>query len=152
MKIQVQEELEHVRSYLAIQKARYEDKLTYEINFDEKILTHSVLKVILQPLVENAIYHGLNAKRGGGKITITAKEQEGKLYFSVEDNGLGITTEKLKEIRQLLSCDHRESGKTGFGIFNVNERIRLSVGKEYGLVYSSVYQEGTKVEVWHPLL
>lgn len=150
--ISVQEELEHVRSYLAIQKARYEDKLTYEINFDEKILTHSVLKVILQPLVENAIYHGLNAKRGGGKITITAKEQEGKLYFSVEDNGLGITTEKLKEIRQLLSCDHRESGKTGFGIFNVNERIRLSVGKEYGLVYSSVYQEGTKVEVWHPLL
>lgn len=143
--ISVQEELEHVRSYLAIQKARYEDKLTYEINFDEKILTHSVLKVILQPLVENAIYHGLNAKRGGGKITITAKEQEGKLYFSVEDNGLGITTEKLKEIRQLLSCDHRESGKTGFGIFNVNERIRLSVGKEYGLVYSSVYQEGTKV-------
>ncbi len=150
--ISVQEELEHVRSYLAIQKARYEDKLTYEINFDEKILTHSVLKVILQPLVENAIYHGLNAKRGGGKITITAKEQEGKLYFSVEDNGLGITIEKLKEIRQLLSCDHRESGKTGFGIFNVNERIRLSVGKEYGLVYSSVYQEGTKVEVWHPLL
>lgn len=150
--ITVQEELEHVRSYLAIQKARYEDKLTYEVNFEEQILTHSVLKVILQPLVENAIYHGIHAKRGGGKITITAKVAEGKLYFSVVDNGIGITTDKLAEIRQLLGNNHVESGKTGFGIFNVNERIKLSAGKEYGLVYHSVYHEGTKVEVWHPLL
>ena len=150
--ISVHEELEHVRSYLAIQKARYEDKLTYEVNFDEKILNYNVLKVILQPLVENAIYHGINARRGVGKITITAKEEEGKLYFSVEDNGIGITTEKLKEIRQLLDSNYGEAGKTGFGIFNVNERIRLSAGKEYGLVYHSVYQEGTKVEVWHPLI
>jgi len=150
--ISVYEELEHVRSYLAIQKARYEDKLTYEVNFDEQVLNYSVLKLILQPLVENAIYHGINAKRGGGKIIITAKVSQGKLYFSVVDNGMGITIEKLAEIRQLLDNNHVESSKTGFGIFNVNERIRLSVGKEYGLVYSSVYQEGTKVEVWHPLL
>ncbi|WP_378955931.1 cache domain-containing protein [Pelosinus sp. sgz500959] len=150
--ISVQEELEHVRSYLAIQKARYEDKLIYEVNFDEGILKYNVLKLILQPLVENAIYHGINARRGVGKITITAKEKEGKLYFSVEDNGIGITTEKLKEISQLLDHNHVETAKTGFGIFNVNERIKLSVGKEYGLVYHSVYQQGTTVEVWHPLL
>jgi len=78
--------------------------------------------------------------------------KDGKLYFSIVDTGVGITPEKLKEIRELLNNDHVESVKIGFGIFNVNERIRLSFGKEYGLAYSSVYQEGTMVEVWHPLL
>lgn len=150
--ISVHEELEHVRSYLAIQKARYEDKLTYEVNFDENILNYSVLKLILQPLVENAIYHGINARRGGGKITITAKREDGKLYFSVVDNGIGITKEKLQEIRQLLERTGLEPVNTGFGILNVHERIQLSFGSEYGLTYTSVYEEGTKVEIWHPLL
>lgn len=150
--ISVHEELEHVQSYLAIQKARYEDKLLYEVNFDEEILNCSVIKLILQPLVENAIYHGIHARRGGGKIIITAKKEAGKLYFCVADNGIGIKPEKLMEIRQLLKTNHVEPVQTGFGIFNINERIRLSFGEEYGLVYSSVYHEGTKVEVWHPLL
>lgn len=150
--IQVHEELEHVGSYLAIQKARYEDKLTYEIHYDEEIIHYRVLKLILQPLVENAIYHGINARRGGGKIIITGSVKEGKLYFSVVDNGIGITKEKLKEIQELLDGNHVEPAAAGFGIFNVNERIRLSFGKEYGLIYTSVYEEGTKVEVWHPLI
>lgn len=149
--ISVHEELEHVRSYLTIQKARYEDKLIYEINYDEDILNYSVLKLILQPLVENAIYHGINARRGGGKITITARIDQQKLYFCVADNGIGIMPEKLKEIRNVLKNSHGESAKTGFGIFNVNERIKLSFGSEYGLTYTSVYHEGTKVEVWHPI-
>ena len=150
--ISVHEELEHVRSYLMIQKARYEDKLTYEINYEEDILNYSVLKLILQPLVENAIYHGINARRGGGKIRITARIDKQKLYFCVADDGIGMTVAKLTEIRRSLENNHGESAKTGFGIFNVNERIRLSFGSEYGLIYTSVYQEGTKVEVWHPLL
>lgn len=150
--IQVHEELEHVGSYLAIQKARYEDKLTYEIHYDEEIIHYRVLKLILQPLVENAIYHGINARRGDGKIIITGSVKEGKLYFSVVDNGIGITKEKLKEIQELLDGNHVEPAAAGFGIFNVNERIRLSFGKEYGLIYTSVYEEGTKVEVWHPLI
>lgn len=150
--IQVHEELEHVGSYLAIQKARYEDKLTYEIHYGEEIIHYRVLKLILQPLVENAIYHGINARRGGGKIIITGSVKEGKLYFSVVDNGIGITKEKLKEIRELLDSNHVEPAAAGFGIFNVNERIRLSFGKEYGLIYTSVHEEGTKVEVWHPLI
>jgi len=135
-----------------IQKARYEDKLTYEINYEEDILNYSVLKLILQPLVENAIYHGINARRGGGKIRITARIDKQKLYFCVADDGIGMTVAKLTEIRRSLENNHGESAKTGFGIFNVNERIRLSFGSEYGLIYTSVYQEGTKVEVWHPLL
>lgn len=150
--ISVQEELEHVRSYLIIQKARYEDKLMYEINYEEDVLHHRVLKLILQPLVENAIYHGINAKRGGGTIRITARLDKGKLHFCVADDGIGMTPAKLIELRNSLENNHSESAKTGFGISNVNERIRLSYGLEYGLIYTSVYQEGTKVEVWHPIV
>lgn len=149
--IPVHEELEHVRSYLMIQKARYEDKLKYEINYEEDILNYRVLKLILQPLVENAIYHGINAKRGGGTIKITARIDKEKLYFSVADDGIGMTAEKLAELRKSLDNQHGEAARTGFGIFNVNERIRLSFGSEYGLLYTSVDQEGTKVEVWHPI-
>jgi len=149
--ITVREELEHIKSYLTIQKARYEDRLNYEISYDENVLNHRVLKLILQPLVENAIYHGLNARRGGGTVTITAWLEDNKLYFCVADNGMGMTPEKLKEIQALLSSG-LEPATTGFGIFNVNERIRLSFGSEYGLSYTSVYGEGTKVEVRHPLI
>lgn len=149
--IPVHEELEHVRSYLMIQKARYEDKLMYEINYDEDLLNYKVLKLILQPLVENAIYHGINAKRGGGTITITARIDKEKLFFSVVDDGIGMKAERLEELRKSLDNQHGESARNGFGIFNVNERIRLSFGLEYGLRYTSVDQEGTKVEVWHPI-
>jgi len=149
--IPVHEELEHVRSYLMIQKARYEDKLIYEINYEEEILNYRVLKLILQPLVENAIYHGIHAKRGGGTIKITARMDKEKLYFSVADDGIGMTEEKLAELRKSLDSQHGEAARTGFGIFNVNERIRLSFGSEYGLQYTSVAQEGTKVEIWHPV-
>lgn len=149
--IPVHEELEHVRSYLMIQKARYEDKLRYEINYEEDILNYRVLKLILQPLVENAIYHGINAKRGGGTIKINARIDKEKLYFSVADDGIGMTAEKLAELRKSLDNQHGGAARTGFGIFNVNERIRLSFGSEYGLLYTSVDQEGTKVEFWHPI-
>lgn len=150
--VSVREELEHVESYLEIQKARYEDKLVYELIYDERLLKYSVLKLILQPLVENAIYHGINARRGGGKIIITARMEDEKLCFSVVDNGMGITKERLMEIKSLLETNGVEPTNTGFGIYNVNERIRLSFGSEYGLRYTSVYEEGTTVEVWHPLI
>jgi len=150
--ITVREEIEHVKSYLLIQKARYEDKLDYDIHFNENVLEYSVLKLVLQPLVENAIYHGLHARRGNGKITITAQIQDNKLYFCVSDNGLGIAVEKMKEIEALLHSNKVEALSTSFGIFNVNERIRLSFGAEFGLKFTSTYGEGTKVEVWHPLI
>jgi two-component system sensor histidine kinase YesM len=149
--ITVDEELEHIKSYLIIQKARYEDKLDYAVEFDDDILQYSVIKLLLQPLVENAIYHGINARRGGGKIVIIAKKRNNQLYFSVTDNGKGILPEKMREINEMLlrkkSSDHQ-----GYGVFNVNERIRLVFGDEYGLVFHSVYGEGTTVEIWHPLI
>lgn len=147
--ITVREELEHIKSYLTIQKTRYEDKLNYEISYDEQVLDYHVLKVILQPLVENAIYHGLNAKRGGGKVTIAARLEGGALVFRVADNGVGMMPEKLEEIKGLLD-NSQEPAAVGYGIFNIHERIRLSFGAEYGLQFTSVYGEGTTAKVVHP--
>lgn len=150
--ITVREELEHIRSYLVIQKARYEDKLEYEINFDQEIVGYSVLKLILQPLIENAIYHGIKERRGVGKIVITAQRTEDSLVFSVSDNGAGITEERLNEINTMLENRRVEKESSlGYGIFNVNERIKLSCGNAYGLQYTSIYGEGTRVEIRHPI-
>jgi sensor histidine kinase YesM len=147
--ITIKDELEQVRSYLAIQKVRYGDKLDYEINCDNEILSRTVLKLILQPLVENSIYHGIKEKPGKGKISIEAHERDGKLYFSITDNGKGIPFEKLSE----LSDNLRDSiNVRGYGLFNVNERIKLSFSKEYGIFLKSKYGEGTKVEIWHPII
>jgi len=151
--ITVREELDHIRSYLIIQKARYEDKLEYEINFDQEILDCSVLKLILQPLVENAIYHGIKERRGVGRIVITAKKMQDSLIFTVSDNGAGITEEKLSEINDMLESRRMHKGSSlGYGIFNINERIKLSFGNDWGLKYSSIRGEGTTVEIKHPII
>ncbi|VBB08121.1 signal transduction histidine kinase internal region [Lucifera butyrica] len=150
--IKVGEELEHIKSYLIIQKARYEDRLSYEINFEEEIMNFYVIKLILQPLVENAIYHGINAKRGGGAILINAQKTEGKLHFVIKDNGIGITPEKMQQIRAMLENKEINPDNPGYGTFNVHERIRLSFGNEFGIQFTSIYGEGTTVEIWHPLV
>ena len=150
--IKISEELEHVNSYLIIQKVRYEDKLEYEINFDKEVLDYYILKLTLQPLVENAIYHGIKARRGTGKITINAKKVGDQLYLSIIDNGIGITPERMEEIKAMLGGQKLEESTLGYGTFNVNERIRLSFGNEYGLKFTSVYGEGTIIEISHPLV
>lgn len=150
--IKLKKEIEYVESYLVIQKTRYEDKLNYEINVDDTILDHNVIKLILQPLVENAIYHGIKEKRGKGKITITGGIEDNKIHIKITDNGIGIKEDKLKEINKLLREGHSSNSKIGYGIFNVNERIKLNYGEEFILSYSSVYGQGTSVDIWHPIL
>ncbi len=150
--LSVAEELEHVKSYMVIQKARYEEKVDYDICYDDSITGCKVLKLILQPLVENAIYHGIKAKRGQGKISVNAQKKDGKLCFTIYDNGAGIDPERLAEINGMLDGSSPVQGNPGYGIFNVNERIRLSFGPEYGLKFFSTPGEGTTVEVWHPMI
>ncbi|MDO5516719.1 MAG: sensor histidine kinase [Clostridium sp.] len=146
--ITIKEEIQHVSSYLMIQKVRYEEKLDYEIKVDDNIMDYKVVKLILQPLVENAIYHGIKEKRGNGKIIIEGTKRKDNLYFSVSDNGRGMDKETLDKINKMLMS--RKNEGSGYGIFNVNERIKLMCGEAYGLKYSSVYGEGTKVEVIYP--
>jgi two-component system, sensor histidine kinase YesM len=150
--IRVKEEIEHIRSYLFIQKARYEDKLAYDIYFDEDIEDLLVLKLILQPLVENAIYHGIKARRGTGKIIITAKRKEHLIVFSVSDNGVGISPGRLEQLKDLFDDGIPLKDKSGYGSFNINERMKLTFGQEYGLHMTSTEGEGTTVEIWHPII
>ena len=153
--ITVAEEIEHIKSYMVIQKARYEDKLEYEIICDEELKACSILKLTAQPIVENAIYHGIKQKRGAGKIDITFLKAKEKIKILIKDNGAGIDEEKLEEIRTMLDNENirqvnSQSG-SGYGIGNVNTRIKMTYGSEYGLEYFSKAGEGTLVQIILPL-
>ena len=151
--IDVRDEVEHVRSYLAIQQMRYRDILTYEMEMDPGILDETVLKLTLQPLVENAIYHGIKNKRGGGCIRVSGRQLEGeRLLFIVEDNGIGLSAARLAEVRAVLdgAAAQVPNCEGGLGLRNVSERIKLYYGTGYGLQIDSVAQLGTTVRVMIP--
>ncbi len=151
--IKIRDEIEHVRSYLTIQKVRYRDILDYSIDAEDAILDSSILKLSLQPLVENAIYHGIKNKRGGGKISIRGWQADpATVIFEIADTGIGMAPEKLNQIQQALKNDEAsvEIGDNGYGIFNVHKRIELYYGKQYGLTIESRYEHGTLVRVRLP--
>lgn len=150
--ITLRDELEHVRSYLRILQIRYRDILKYDINFSEDILDYKVLKLTLQPVVENAIYHGIKNKRTLGTITIRGQVTDDKmLLLEVIDDGQGMTGEKLQKVIENMNNFSADDSKTsGFGLKNVNQRIKLYYGKQYGLSIESEYTEGTKVSIILP--
>ena len=151
--IHLADELEHVRSYLIIQQARYEDKFDFSLATDEDVQSCLVLKLTLQPLVENAIYHGIKERRGHGSIRIEAQRRDGMLVMRVSDDGVGMSPAKLQEVQALLSVSHPHgNGLAGYGIHSVHERIQLSFGTQYGLRFESAPERGTTVEILHPLL
>lgn len=150
--ISVREEAYHVKSYLEIQQFRYRDIMDYEINIPEEIHNYQILKLTLQPLVENALYHGIKNKRGKGRIKVNGYRKDQLLIFTVEDNGIGMTPDKLESLRSNIKkqCEGSRDS-TGFGLANVDERIRLNYGRQYGLTFSSVYGEGTVATVTIPV-
>jgi two-component system sensor histidine kinase YesM len=150
--ITIGEEVERTRNYLTIQKMRYRDILDYQIEVDEAVSGNTVLKLILQPLVENALYHGIKNKRQGGTIVVRAKQRnEREVLLQVEDNGIGFTTERLAQLQAELEDDSGEIKlESGFGIGNVNQRIRLYYGKQYGISIKSEYNFGTCVTLVIP--
>ncbi len=149
--ITVKEEITHVSNYLYIQKIRYKDKLNYVIHVDESLYAVEVPKLILQPLVENAIYHGVKAKRGGGTITITGVPEGENLVFTVQDNGAGMPQEKVEELNRRMSERSVLDEKKSFGLFYIRERIQLCYGKGYGVHVESALGEGTRVTITLPL-
>ncbi|MFR8529798.1 MAG: sensor histidine kinase [Anaeromassilibacillus sp.] len=148
--ITVKEEITHVSNYLYIQKIRYKDKLNYVIHVDESLYAIEVPKLILQPLVENAIYHGVKAKRGGGTITITGVPEGENLVFTVQDDGAGMLQEKVEELNRRMSVGVLDEKKS-FGLFYIRERIQLCYGKGYGVHVESTLGEGTRVTITLPL-
>lgn len=143
--ITIGEELERAKSYLTIQRMRYRDILDFRIEADEEVAKNTILKLILQPLIENALYHGIKNKRGGGTIVIRAKQKNAsEVLLEVEDDGIGFTPEKLAQLQAELNDDSGEIKlESGFGIDNVNQRIRLYYGRQYGLSVKSEYNTGT---------
>ncbi len=153
--ISIREEKEHIRGYLEIQQVRYRDILDYEINIDPELYQYKILKLTLQPLVENSLYHGIKYKRAKGKIWITGEMQRGaspkedRILLCVQDNGVGMDEEELRRLRTEISKPCKETEK-GFGLANVNERIRMNFGMEYGMTIESERGGGTKVSVAIP--
>ncbi|WP_440120005.1 cache domain-containing sensor histidine kinase [Paenibacillus sp. QZ-Y1] len=157
--IPLHSELEHITSYLQIQQTRYRDRLQYTLNIPEELRDLFVLKLLLQPLVENAIYHGIKGRRGPGHIRMEAKTEHGRLLLTVQDDGAGMSKERLEEMERLLeapleSLEASSPGMTGksYGMLNVQARLRLSFGNEYGIVLESREGEGTCVTIIHPLM
>ncbi|MEK4528354.1 sensor histidine kinase [Paenibacillus sp. BGI2013] len=157
--IPLHSEIEHMTSYLQIQQTRYRDRLQYTLNIPEELRDLLVLKLLLQPLIENAIYHGIKGRRGPGHIRVEARLEHNRLLLTIHDNGAGMSIERLAEMQQLLeaplaSLEASSPGMTGksYGMLNVQARLRLSFGDEYGIVLESQEGEGTSVTIIHPLM
>lgn len=144
--ISLDEEERHVRSYLQIQQARYKDILDYTIEIDPNLRTVRLPKLTLQPLVENALYHGIKRKRGKGRIRITGREENGDVLLQITDDGAGMPPERLDELRRAMENGER----VGFGLVTVHERLCLLFGPGYGLTLSSPPGTGTTVTVRIP--
>lgn len=147
--VTISKEIGYTFSYLTIQKMRYKDRLEFDINVDEEILDMRVIKLVLQPLVENAIYHGIKYKEGKGMVWITGGIEGDRVVLKVRDNGIGMDEDALEHI-----FEYKESSlKTnGVGVNNVNNRIKLYYGREYGLEFESEKGKGTSVSIILPKL
>lgn len=147
--ITIEEETIHFTCYLKIQQVRYQDILDYEINIPQSLGKYLIPKITLQPLIENALYHGIKNKRGKGKIVISGREEEDKCVLIVEDNGIGMTEDRLQQVIECMNGNGLTKNDF-YGLYNVNERIQLKFGENYGIGLHSIFGEGTRVEVCLP--
>ena len=148
--ITVREELEYLDNYTDIMKVRFGDNFNIVVNVQDNVKDLYIIKLILQPIVENAIIHGINDIDREKYITILGFLENGKLIFQVEDNGIGMTEDEIKNV-----LNNKENDKTGFnhiGINNVRSRIKLNCGQEYGLKIESEKNKFTRVTLIHPIL
>ena len=140
--ITIEKEIQHAQSYLRIETFRYKNQFTYTFDVDENCLGYLCNKITLQPIIENAIYHGLNRMVDEGEITIRIREDGDDIILSVEDNGIGMTEEQCQEILRKEPGD-----RTGIGIKNVNDRIKIYFGEEYGLTITSELDELSLIHI-----
>ncbi|WP_198543921.1 sensor histidine kinase [Petroclostridium xylanilyticum] len=152
--ILIKEEVEHAKHYLFIQKLRCGEMMDYLIDVEPEIEQLKTPKLILQPIVENAIIHGLNKKEGNGFIKIIVKKRDDRtIAYEITDNGIGMKPEELEELNVKINDPLLQStaGNHGYAIRNVNQRIKLCYGDGYGITYKSKYNVGTKVTVTIPI-
>ena len=152
--VMIRTELAHANSYLVIQQMRYRDILEYRIEIDPELLDYPILNMTLQPLIENALYHGIKNKRGKGLIVIGGYLELTAVILTVTDNGIGIPTDRLallrQQLEQPLQSEEEEPAEGGFGLQNVHQRLRLYFGSEYGVELESIAGAGTTIFVRIP--
>ena len=142
---------EQIESYFVIQKIRYSDRLQVKVDIDPEIYDCKMLKLLLQPVVENSIHHGIEKKLGEGLIRIIGRMEEGMLHFIVEDNGVGIPLKRLDEVNLIINSEKQDT-KDFYALQNINNRIRLFYGEHYGIQIESHMGKGTKVSVKVPVI
>ena len=146
----VRAEKEFIQCYLLLQKNRYKDKLTYNIEMQEEILDFKIPKLILQPFVENAIIYGTEKDDEQSLITIKGVYKNGKINFSIEDNGIGMSEEKLHKLLNISQNQDNVEEKRGYAIYNINQRLALYYNNNYELVINSEVGKGTKILLMIP--
>ena len=145
--VSIGQDVEYARSYLTIQKMRYKNKLEYEIYLEASIKSCQIVKLVLQPIIENAIYHGIKYKEGMGMVTVRGYEKDGCVVLEVADNGVGMDEETLKHIFERHKVNYRSNG---VGVYNVQKRLKLYYGNDYGITYESEKGMGTKAVITIP--
>lgn len=149
-KILLSQELEVVRCYLDIQQFRYEERLKYQFIVDPAVESLSMPPLIVQPLVENAVIHGLDNTTNGAMVTVSIKQEENHAVFTITDNGAGIAPDRLEQIRNTLEIREEQEGAR-IGLRNVHDRLKLSYGADYGLNIESQLNEGTSITFRIPM-
>ncbi len=144
--ITIGEEIEITRQYLMIQKVRYRESLEYDFDLEDEALKRKIMKLSIQPLVENAIYHGIKKKAEKGTLSISAKMTDNHVVVSVQDDGIGMSPDM---VQQLLS-ESEQRKKLGFGLRSVDERIKLHFGNEFGISITSEPGMGTRINITLP--
>lgn len=146
----VKDELDHVTSYMTIQNFRFDNKYKLKIQVDENLLDYKILKLMLQPLVENCVFHGLEMKLEGGHIDIVVQKCDTELIVTISDDGMGINPAALDELNQFLQNPNGSHDRRSVGLRNVHERIRLLFGDAYGLTIWSKENVGTIITIHMP--
>lgn len=144
--VDVEEELEFIRMYLNMQKIRYHEKFSYNIKYTRNVAHKKILKFIIQPLVENAVVHGLENKVGPGTIIVNAKMLENMIALSIEDDGIGMSKRELYKLRESINRTNITS-QSSIGIRNVCERIKLYYGEESRFYINSTLGKGTRIDI-----
>ncbi|MDL2295450.1 sensor histidine kinase [Lachnospiraceae bacterium OttesenSCG-928-E19] len=145
--ITIRNEVQHAENYLKIQKFRYRDEFVYSLEFDEELLNYYCNKITLQPIIENAIYHGIDTGNDTGEIIIRGSREGDDILMQVIDNGQGMTEEQTATILQ-----KERSDDSGIGLKNVNDRIKIYFGEEYGISIDSELDYGTTISIRLPIV
>ncbi|MEG1638205.1 MAG: sensor histidine kinase, partial [Erysipelotrichaceae bacterium] len=145
--IPIEKEIQHAQNYLVIQSYRYKDQFTYDFDIDPEVLTYCCHKITLQPIIENALYHGISRMVDEGRIVITARKIGNDILFSIADNGAGMSEEQVENILSKELTDSK-----GIGVKNVNDRIKIYFGSEYGIMVESELDVGTTIKIRIPAM